>query len=288
MSMSRDETRPGARSRAGSAGGYPRLKHQEEYQIAPDETTTSLDRAKSATWKFDFADTVQADPKANGYCLAVIRVYLHFASKSRPQAFCSLPELMLRTGGSRSAVRRAKALLEQLGYLVPKYETDQGATLYQLVNSRKQLVDDHLRISRETLAEEKRDHKRRERRRVAQLGGIEMITPEIDSWDRNDHPVGIETIPNTVEEHPRVSSFEERENSLRDQFAPNSDAYAAAQDDDPTIPFSVPDDDSEAAEILARFGNVHPMVRQQLHKMLMAGELTPGFLNVNLGGQRER
>lgn len=174
----------------------------------------------SATWKFDFADTVQADPRAKGYCLAVIRAYLHFASKADPHAFCSLPELMLRSGASRSAVRRAKVVLEELGYLVPKYVTDEGAMLYKLVNARKQLIDDHLRIARETLAAEKRDRKRRERRRSAQTGGIETSTPENANWDQNDTPVGIETIPNTVEEHRRVSCSEGSNGSLGD-FDPN-------------------------------------------------------------------
>ncbi|MGO6938157.1 hypothetical protein [Rhizobium johnstonii] len=140
----------------------------------------------NATWKFDFLDIVNADPKAGGACLAVIKAYLHFASKARPQAFCSLPELMLRTGGSRPRVLRAKVTLEKLGYLVPMYVTDEGATMYRLVNARKQLIDDHLRIAREKLAAEKRDRKRRQRSGGVQGGGNETILPDFDHFERND------------------------------------------------------------------------------------------------------
>jgi hypothetical protein len=178
-------------------------------------TTSEAKETSSATWKFEFADTVQADPLAKGACLAVIRSYLHFASKSNPQAFCSLQELMLRTGNSKPAIRRAKALLQKLGYLEPLYETEGGATLYRLVNCRKQVIDDHLRIARESLAAEKRDQKRRERKRSAEHGGNETITPENDNWERNVTPVWNETLPNTVEEYRREYSSEGREESLR-------------------------------------------------------------------------
>ena len=180
-------------------------------------TGSEMKDTSSATWKFEFADTVQADPLAKGACLAVIRSYLHFASKSDPRAFCSLPELMLRTGSSKPAIRRAKVVLEKLGYLKPLFVTDEGATMYGLFNSRKELIDDHLRIARESLAAEKRDRKRRERQRAHQ-GGNETITPENDNWERNVTPVGNETLPNTVEEYRRDSCSEGREESLRGYY----------------------------------------------------------------------
>lgn len=238
----------------------------------------------SATWKFDFEDTVSADPKAKGICLGVIRAYLNFCSKSNPLAFCSLSELMLRTSSSRPAVLRAKENLERLGYLTPLYVTDEGATMYRLVNARKSVIDEHLRIARESLAAEKRDRKRRERKKVR--GSNETIPPETDNFERNDTPVLNETLPNTVEELRRDSCSEGSNGTLRGINPSNDNPYGLI-DDDPTVPFSVPDDDAEADEILSHFGNVNPTVLVALRRMLMAGQLTPAMLSANLGGSDE-
>lgn len=210
----------------------------------------------SATWKFDFADTVQADPLAKGYCLAVIRAYLHFCSKADPRAFCSITELMLRTGASRPAVIRAKALLEELHYLEPLYVTDEGATMYKLVNARKQIIDDHLRIARESLAVAKRDRKRLERRR-----GKQTIPPEISDFERNVTPVLNETLPNTVDEYRRAIISEGRGESL----------------DDPNTYLQPPEDPTEARIWLTSICADKSRLAEALIR-LACKELTPEFL----------
>ena len=234
----------------------------------------------SATWKFEFADTVQADPMAKGGCLAVIRAYLNFASKADPKAFCPLSELMLRTGLSKPAIRRAKDTLVRLGYLEKLYETEGGAVMYRLVNARKQLIDDHLRIARESLAAEQRDRKRRERKRS---GGKETLPPQIDVRERNVTPVGNETLPNTVEEYRRGSCSEGREGSLGRQDT-RQNPYAMSSGDDPGKPFDIPQNDNEANDIIAHVGTNNPAILNALRKMLMAGELTPALLMSNFGG----
>lgn len=271
-----------------------------------DDLTQEKDTS-SATWKFDFADTVQADPRARGGCLAVMRSYLHFASKTNPKAFCSLSELMLRTGLSKPAILRAKETLIELGYMEALYVTDEGATMYKLVNARKSMIDDHLRIARESMAAEKRDRKRRERRAK---GGNETIHPEIFVEERNDTPVWNETLPNTVEEHRRgyiseTGDIEVVGHSLRsypieiggkvvsirpiteddDEIVTGAANTSKSSDDDLTVPFEIPADDSEAEEVLALFGsNIHPAIRASLRRMLMNGELTPALISANFGG----
>ncbi|TAX99131.1 hypothetical protein ELH94_22675 [Rhizobium leguminosarum] len=248
----------------------------------------------NATWKFDFLDIVNADPKAGGACLAVIKAYLHFASKARPQAFCSLPELMLRTGGSRPRVLRAKVTLEKLGYLVPMYVTDEGATMYRLVNARKQVIDDHMRIAREKLAAEKRERKRRQRTGGVQQGGNETILPEIDYFERNDTPVCNETIPNSLDEYPRGIFSEGRdiltasseftggtqEKQPREQIDLSETAgyEEMSRGDDPDEPIPVPSDQDEAQTMIETIcdGRAVPdIVRRRLQNMLQAGVLTP-------------
>ncbi|MBB3747446.1 hypothetical protein FHX10_007003 [Rhizobium sp. BK591] len=256
----------------------------------------------NATWKFDFLDTVNADPKAGGACLAVIKAYLHFASKVRPQAFCSLPELMLRTGGSKPRVLRAKASLERLGYLVPMYMTDEGATMYRLTNARKQTIDDHLRIAREALAAAKRDRKRRQRTREGIEGGNETILPENAYPERNDTPVRNETIPNSLDEYPRGIFSEGRdfltadieftnstyENHPREQTDPSEAAdYAAmSRGNDADEPIPVPSDQDEAQtmmEAICEGRAVPDIVRRRLLSMLQAGVLTPRMASNILG-----
>ncbi|MGO6875595.1 hypothetical protein ACCS85_27705 [Rhizobium ruizarguesonis] len=256
----------------------------------------------NASWKFDFLDTVNADPKAGGACLAVIKAYLHFASKARPQAFCSLPELMLRTGGSKPRVLRAKASLERLGYLVPVYVTDEGATMYRLTNARKQIVDDHLRIAREALAAAKRDRKRRQRTRELIEGGNETILPKKAYQERNDTPVCNETIPNTLDEYPRGIFSEGRdiltadieftgsthENQTREQNGLSKTAgYAVmSRGDESDEPIPVPGDQDEAQammEAICEGRAVPDIVRRRLLSMLQAGVLTPRMASNILG-----
>lgn len=235
----------------------------------------------SATWKFDFEDTVNADPLAVGACLKVLRVYLNFASKSKPEAFCSTTELMLRTGSSKPRILRAKATLERLGYLVPMYVTDEGSTMYRLVNCRKDTIDDHLLIGREALVAERRDRKRRERKNSQR--GNETIPPQTDYWERNVTPVRNETLPNTVDVH-RGGSSNEGATELLEAGPYNDNLYAMASGDDPTVPFDVPRDDDEADEILSQIGTVHPAILTTLRRMLMNGELTPALLLSDFGG----
>lgn len=225
----------------------------------------------SATWKFEFEDTVNADPLAKGACLKVLRVYLNFCTKAKPEAFCSLPTLMLLSGSSKPRVLRAKATMEQLGYMVPLYVTDEGSMMYRLVNARKDAIAEHIHIGRETLAAEKRERKRRER---SVKGRNETIPPEGVNLERNVTPVGNETLPNTVDEYRRDSCSEGRGGWERDT-PPNP--YGSI-DDDLTVPFAVPTSEEEANEILSHARVQQPPILNAMRSMLMRGELTPLLL----------
>lgn len=242
--------------------------------------TEDVKDTSSATWKFDFIATVSADPMAKGECLGVIAAFLNFASKANPRAFCSIPDLMLATGSSRPTVKKALRLLVRLGYLVPLYVTEGGSMMYRLVNARKQIIDDHLHIARTSLAGERADRKRRERKAK---GGKETCPPQAPESERNLPPKVKETYPNTVEEYRRDYLYEGRGIFIDGSSSSNQNLVSLVEDD-PTVPFAVPDSDNQADEILSNFGNVNPAVRTALRRMLMAGELTPALLSVNLGG----
>ncbi|MDQ0558707.1 biotin operon repressor [Rhizobium mesoamericanum] len=228
--------------------------------------TDDLRDTSSATWKFEFEDTVNADPLAKGACLKVVRVMLNFASKSDPRAFRSLPDLMMATGSTRPTVKKAIKTLVRLGYMVPLYITDGGSMMYRLVNARKQLIDDHLKFAAEKLAAERADRKKRERDRR----GKETCPPENDNGERNFPPKVKETYPNTVELNRRGILSEGREESLQGTYQ--------SIDDDMTIPFAVPRDEEEAEEILSHASTTNPTILTVLRKKLMKGELTPFLL----------
>jgi hypothetical protein len=246
--------------------------------IATDAASASepAKDTSSATWKFKFEDTVNADPRAKGCCLKVIRVMLNFASKSDPTAFCSLPDLMLLTASTRPTVKKALKILIQLGYLDPQYVTEGGSMMYRVVNARQQIIDDHLRIAKQSLAFERADRKKRDRKAHR---GKETCPPQIDEGERILPPKVKESFPNTVELYRRDSCSESSNGSLEEHstFIP-----------DLTTPFDVPSSEEEVDDILACVGEVHPTILKTLRKMLMAGQLTPALLTADLGGHHDR
>jgi hypothetical protein len=150
--------------------------------------------------------------------------------------------------------------------------------MYQLVNARKQLIDDHLHIARTALAGERADRKKRERDAKR---GKETCPPQKHENERNLPPKVKETYPNTVEGYRREYLYEEGEILIEGASSSNRPPFPF---DDLSVPFAVPDNDNAADEVLSNFGNVNPAVRTALRRMLMAGELTPALLSVNLGG----
>lgn len=238
----------------------------------------------SATWKFDFLDTVNADPLANGECLGVLKAYLSFASASKPLAYCSLPELAVRTGSSFPAIRRAKAKARRLGYMILDHINAQGAEVFRLVNARKEIIDLHMKLKREAFAETKRERRQQQRQRNQSLGRIETLPPDFDGGYQNVTSLENETLPNTLEATPRVYLLEGRADN-RDQELSRANPYliASSGEDDPTVPFDIPSSDEEAQAFIESAGTFPPVIAMQLRRMLMAGELTPSFLSLDLG-----
>jgi hypothetical protein len=253
------------------------MNDREQSPIADDAAAMTA----SATWKFDFLDTVNADPKANGACLGVIKAYLNFASKNVPKAFCPIPDLMLRTGCTRPTVIKARNLLVTLGYLIPEYDTDEGATMYRLCNARQMLIAEHLEIAREATAAERRDRKKRQRGLAKVDRRKETLPPYSDGNERNFTPDLKETLPNTLDEYPRDYLSEYRGESIygvEGHSAGHFD-YGQTSGDDPNRPFPVPVDENEAERMLDDIcDGVIPAVRRHWKSLLMHGALTPNLV----------
>ncbi|MDR9808207.1 hypothetical protein [Rhizobium hidalgonense] len=249
--------------------------------------------AASATWKFDFLDTVNADPLCTPACLKVIKAYLHFASEGSPVAFMAKSELVARTDLGEATIKRTRKLLAKLGYLKAIGKTAEGAVQYRLHNARKQTIDEHIILVREKLAEDRREGKRRFRTRSAKRG------------DQNDPPKnvmgGSKGPPRSDQNEPQIPRLIPRGifSEGRDILTANSEftgsthekqpreqnclsetaGYAAmSRGDGSDEPIPVPGDQDEAQAMMEAIcgGRAVPdVVRRRLLSMLQAGVLTP-------------
>lgn len=244
------------------------------------------DRAasSSASWKFDFLDTVNADPACTPACLKVIKVYLNFASEAVPTAFVATSELCLRTNLSRPTIIRAREKLKSLGYMVPRGTVGDGAIQYRLVNARKLQIDDHLVIGREKLKEDCRLQRQYERARE-KSGCKKMIPPKMAWGYQNLTPVCKEMIPNTLEEYPRGSSYEAGENLIG-----LHGFYSEAKGDDPKAPFPIPETEDQAEDMLRQIvcdRDVADYVVNAMGLMLRKGTLSPANAESLINQYRE-
>lgn len=257
--------------------------------------------AASASWKFDFLDTVNADPKCTPACLKVIKAYLHFASEASPVAFMAKSELMVRTDLGEATIKRTRKLLSRLGYLKPIGKTAEGAIQYRLRNARKQEIDEHIILVREKLAEERREGKKLFRTRSASRGdqndplenamGGSKGTPRSDQ----NEPQIPRLIPRGIFSEGRdtlIANSEfiasTHENQQREQNGLSETAgYAAmSRGDYSDEPIPVPDSQIEAQAMMGAIceGRTVPdLVRRRLLSMLGSGILTPRMASNILG-----
>ena len=245
--------------------------------------TANDDRAasSSASWKFDFLDTVNADPLCTPTCLKMMKAYLSFASEAAPVAFIARGEMALRTGLGDATIKRTHRLLMKLGYLERISKTKGGAIQYRLVNARKAIIDDHLLFGREKLADDAREKRRLERVRK----GIKMSPLEDDGWDQNEPPIGIKMSPNSLENTLEVLAMKGEVISIG-----THSFYSEAKGDDPTAPFPIPASADEAEDMLRQMTageKLLPSVMGTLRMFLMGGMLTRERLQRVLGKSPE-
>jgi hypothetical protein len=236
--------------------------------------------AASATWKFEFLDTVNADPQCTPACLKVIKAYLHFASEASPVAFMAKSELVARTDLGEATIKRTRKLLTKLGYLKAIGKTTEGAVQYRLHNARKQAIDEHVILVRERLAEERREEKKRFRDRSAMRG------------DQNEPPRnamgGSKGPPRLDQNEPQIPRLIPRGifSEGRDILIANSEFTVSTRGDGSDEPIPVPGDQDETQvmmEAICEGRAVSDIVRRRLLSMLQAGVLTPRMASNILG-----
>lgn len=260
------------------------LGSKTPYQIA----CTNL-----VAFKLKTLETVAADPRLReASCTEAMIVYLSFLvvdkKTLKPKTvYASANKLMARGKmKSKNTAKKARQLLVKCGYLRKTGTTKDGCDRYAVLNPNIERVAMHVREAEEHLANLDADRKREERRkRKNGPDGVSTNDPPKKARGINECPDGVSTNdPNYHRGFHRGSCSEGREGLREEGTPPSNDNPYGSIDDDPTIPFEVPQSEAEANEILSHFGNVNPVVRSALRRMLMTGELTPAFIQANLGG----
>ena len=190
-----------------------------------------------ATWKFQLENTVNADPQTDGACLQILRAYLDYMSSHDARPYRSLIDLQVATSLAENTIIDRRKRLVQLGYFKADSTTSDGATRFQIVNARGNIVLDHQTIARETLREmEARKKERAREKRKKALSPSRREGPASPSPDEglNDKqplaPCGDSPSPregNYVENSVEAYSNEEEEHSSTPSFVIPSDPDAA-------------------------------------------------------------
>lgn len=254
-----------------------------------------------ATWKFELENTVNADPLTDGACLQVLRAYLDFMGDAHDRPFLSICNLKVATALHEGAIVRARKKLIALGYFVKAGYTSAGATRFQILNSRFNIVLDHQTIARETfkrLEAEKKEKERSKRKssadRSAEIAGdtgsadIAGLNGKRVCGNRRDRSADIadESVENTVE---AIST--EREGSFSTPPLDVQTSYSLAHSgDEANEPLPVPDSTYEAECMIATICegySVLPVIQKRMTSMLMAGVLTPNMATGMIGARKE-
>jgi hypothetical protein len=190
-----------------------RVVNRTEDEAAHIETASPEQKAaaaaKHATWKFQLLETVNADPKTDPYCLAVMVSLLNFCRPGDRTAWMAENEMQVRTGMQPRTLRRAKARLASLGYLTPERRNQKGILIYRIANPRQEMIADHVVFAREAFHEAdilKKDRERRRRKR----GGSRLTPPRFGEGGANlPGTGGASEPPKSVEQPVDIISSEE-------------------------------------------------------------------------------
>lgn len=241
------------------------------------------------TWKINLENTVNADPKADGECLQIVRAYLDFMGSPDARPYRSLIDLKVATSLAENTIIQRRRKLVELGYFTVDGTTSDGATRYKIVNARENIVLDHQTIARETLRRLEAEKKEKIRQKRKNLGfspslhegplspsrdeGLNDTCPLTPCRDSPSPHEG-NYVYNTVES----ISMEREEPTIIDQPHSSKTYLTASLGDDQNDPLPIPQDEQEADEMMSAicYGQrVSEHLRRRLESMLKSGILTP-------------
>lgn len=236
-----------------------------------------------AAFKFKLVETVAADPLLReAPCTDAIVVFMHFvtidkATLQPTPAYASLVTLMARGGMKRTAAKKARKLLELHRYLVPTgSKTKEGCTKYRLENPRGDIVQMHIQEAAEYWSGKAAENRKEERRKKA---ADEVKGDVVSDNDTTENGRGV------VIQHDVVSKYDT--NYLRGYLGGISSREgepfktSSAPSYDPHLPYPIPESEQDLTFRLSSLFNgcqLSAEIMEAMHKMLMAGKLTPAIV----------
>lgn len=246
-----------------------------------------------AAFKFKLVETVAADPRlSKAPCAAAIVVLMSFVTidkrtlKPTP-AYASTITLMVRGGMSRRLAKLARKLLVENGYLkATGSKTKDGCLKYALENPHVERVAMHIQEAAEYLKERAAEERKEERRKAGQDRsepdvGSDMDHTQNDCGVHSDPDVGSDMDPNYLRTYLSSLGTEERDIPIKVSSTP---ALAYGQDDDPDLPYPIPETAEELQAMLEEFqqAGLSFVVIGGFRANLMAGTLTPAMVEEQL------
>ena len=258
---------------------------------APDARTPyQVAKSELAAFKFKMIETVAADPRlSTAPCAAAIVVLMSFVTidkktlKPTP-AYASTITLMARGGMKPTAAKTARKLLEKHGYLVPTgSKTKDGCVKYRLSNPHEERVQMHVRDAIAYWKERAAEERKEERRKKALAASKPEVGSEYDPTQDGrgvamPPDVGSEYDPNYLGEN--LSGY----GSEGEDLPERSSTPSYGQDDDPHLPYPIPDTEQELVSMLEQFrsAGITPTVVGFFRKQLQEGKLTPAMVDEQL------
>lgn len=256
---------------------------QRDFEGAEPLRDSKVDRSKAA-FKLDLIETVNADPLLEGSDLKLIAAYLSVMTWPKREAWLSISRARAKTGLSERQIsnsRQRLAGVPQKGkdkpgrtYLSPQRK-DGLTTIYRVENpwledSRAHVAEmtDHLR---ELQTERKAERRRIERVPANSAGTEEALSHSPSDWDVPANNAG------------NIPSYTPQDIALKEEnpFQLGSTPQTYGQEDDPHLPYPVPETAAELQSMLEELFSgcrLSPTLMAGMRGMLMAGNLTPAMV----------
>ena len=184
----------------------------------------------AAAFKLSTLETVGADPKMKPIDHSLLAAYMRFMKWPARTAYLSNLKARIMTGMSaQSTISASRARLIEMGYLKVVMTKLNGAVIYELDNSRAEIVADHIAIAEETLREWDARRKTDDRKRRARV--MKSVTPNRPEGNENQQDRVTKINDNSLDANLGVRA------PKRDPSVFN--AYAAASRGEKPMPASI-------------------------------------------------
>lgn len=243
----------------------------EHGEVHEDLEATAGENRSKASFKLDLIETVAADPAMQPSDLALVVAYVAMMQWPSREAWLSTSRARAASGLSERQVNNSRARLQERGYFEPVRM--QGTTkIYRIANPHRADIRQHVAITTEHLKAEQNERQSVRRRlwKARHANSAETEEPLSQSPGECDIPANF--AGNFPVESPEYSS--EGKEPLR------GSAASYGEDDDPSVPYPVPESEDELVAMLAEFGaaGFSGVVVGYFRKKLQEGKLTPAMV----------